>query len=71
LTFAFQPQVDGQVQIIANVGSNALVLKHDVSSTPAYRFKNTTGSDITLAIGQMAFLIYDNEVSRWRVSKMN
>lgn len=68
LTFT-DPQVNGQVHRIWNVGSNALVLKHQsVSSTAANRFLNSTGSDISLAANECADLQYDSTDSRWRVT---
>jgi len=68
LTFA-SAQVDGEEHVIINVGSNNIVLKHDVTSTAANRFLNSTGADITLAANEAADLMYDGTTQRWRVLK--
>jgi hypothetical protein len=61
--------------MIVNVGAQNIVLKHNVTSTAANRFQNTTGADYTLTPGQQALAIYDSTVSgnfpAWRVSKLN
>lgn len=62
--------VDGQTHLLVNSGSNDIVLKHqDTNSTAAYRFKNSTGADITLTAGQAAEVIYSTALSRWLVFK--
>jgi hypothetical protein len=54
---------------IVNVGAtNNLVIKHDVTSTAANRFRNVPGADITLAPDEMAAGFYDAVVSRWRMA---
>lgn len=63
-------QVDGQQHEVWNIGSNNIVLVHQsASSTAANRFLTTTGADLTLSAGQMAFLRYDNTQSRWLAVK--
>lgn len=65
-------QVDGQIHVVINVGSNNMVLQHqNASSTAANRFLNSTGADITLSATQAADLIYDGTQSRWLVFKRN
>lgn len=64
-------QVDGQECEVWNVGSNAIVLKHqDALSTAANRFICTGAADITLAADEIALLRYDSTTSRWRVRKV-
>lgn len=64
-------QVDGQTHLIVNVGSNNITLKHDVTSTAANRFLNSTGADIVLSPNQAADVIYDTTTQRWRAFKRN
>lgn len=70
LTFT-DAQVDGQSHEIWNVGSSDIVLKHQVTSTAANQFLNSTGADITLTANQGAKLWYDGAAARWRVTKLN
>lgn len=70
LTFA-ATQVDGQVHLIVNVGSNNIVLQHQTTSTAANQFLCSTGADITLSANQAADVIYDGTQSRWLVFKRN
>lgn len=70
LTFT-AAKYDGQTHLIVNVGSQNIVLMHDVTSTAANRFLNSTGADITLSPNQAAEVIYDATVTRWRVFKRN
>ena len=62
------PQRAGDWRTITNVGAFNIVLVHDATSTAANRFYNASGADITLTPNQMAFLVYDGVISRWRVS---
>ena len=50
-----------------NVGSNDLVLKHDVTSTAGNRFSCPNNADFTLKPGSAVLLRYDNITSRWRL----
>lgn len=63
-------QVSGQVAEFWNVGSQNIVLKHDVTSTAANRFLCTGAADITLAANEVALLRYDATTARWRVRKV-
>jgi hypothetical protein len=63
---------DGERHLIANVGSQNIVLQNEnASSTAANRFTNSTGADITLSANQAAEIIYDSTTTRWRVFKRN
>ncbi len=62
-------QVDGQEFYFYNIGSNNIVLKHDVTSTAANRFYCTGGADITLAAYDCARIVYDNTTQRFRATK--
>lgn len=53
--------------ILANVGANNLVLKHDATSTAANRFLCPGSTDLTLSANTAVFLEYDLTSSRWRV----
>src|SRR5262245_61665923 len=64
-------QLDGQQHLICNVGAQNIVLQHQVTSTAANQFLNSTAADITLAATQCADAIYDGTTSRWRVFKRN
>lgn len=55
---------DGRVITIFNVGSFNLVIKNDVTSSPANRF--FLNADVTLQANQAAAFIYDSSSSRWR-----
>ena len=69
LTFS-AAQVDGQVHVVVNVGSNNIVLVHQsTDSTAANRFLCSTGANVTLAANEGADLIYDGTAQRWRVFK--
>jgi hypothetical protein len=64
--------VDGLYFEIWNVGSNPLVLANEsASSAAANRFLTSTGSDVTLAAGEMALCRYSggsvNRIRVWRV----
>lgn len=70
LTFAGGGVGTGQIHLLANVGSNDLVLAHESASSAAgNRFLCSTGANITLSANQAADLIYDGTTSRWRVFK--
>ncbi len=63
---------DGEIELLVNVGSFDIVLKHqDAASTAANRFLCSTGADITLTPNQAADFIYDGTISRWRIFKRN
>lgn len=64
-------QINGEKHLLYNAGSNDIVLKNqDSNSTAANRFKNSTGSDLTLTAGQAADLEYvGGSVNRWVVFK--
>lgn len=52
--------------VIRNSGAtNNIVLKHDVTSTAANRFSLPGGTDITLAPGESATVVYRASLSRW------
>lgn len=53
--------------LLCNVGTQNIVLKHDVTSTAAYRFLGPNNTDYTLYPNQSVWLIYDYTSSRWRV----
>jgi hypothetical protein len=55
----------GRIILLHNVGSNALVLKNDVTSTAANRF--LLSADVSLTANQSALLQYDGTTSRWRM----
>jgi hypothetical protein len=57
----------GRVLLLANIGSQNAVLKHDVTSTAAHRFFCPGGADYTLAGGERVWLWYDTAASRWLV----
>lgn len=59
----------GVCYLLVNIGSSDIVLKHEVTSTAANRFRCSTGADITLAAGEAADVLYDSTISRWRVWK--
>ena len=62
---------NGETHILANVGSNNIVLVNEsASSTAGNRFANSTGADITLAANEAALVWYDGTSSRWRVFKL-
>jgi hypothetical protein len=67
LTFT-NPQENGQTHIILNIGSFSIVLKHDVTSTPANRFFCAGAVDITVPASRMAIVIYDSAAQRWWAS---
>lgn len=61
-----QGGADGRVIVLANVGSNPIVLKDsDAASAAANRF--ALDADLTLSADMSAVLIYDATSSRWRL----
>lgn len=54
----------GRVVVLHNVGSNAIVLKDDTTSTAANRFALT--ADINMTADSVAVLQYDATSERWR-----
>lgn len=60
---------DGRLIIIRNVGNtnNLVLANQSASSAAANRIVTTTGSDLTVAPGKSAQLIYDSPTSRWIV----
>lgn len=60
-------QADGWRLKLINVGSFAIVLKHDVTSTAANRFYCPNSLDFTLMPNQGVDIEYDGTSSRWRV----
>jgi len=59
---------DGDMLILMNVGTNPIVLKHDVTSTAANRFYCPNDEDLTLPKNSFCFAFYDGTSSRWRVA---
>jgi trimeric autotransporter adhesin len=59
----------GQPQsiLISNVGSNNLVIKHDVTSTAANRFYCPASVDFTLGANASLIVFYDTTSTRWRL----
>lgn len=57
----------GQTVTLCNVGSNDLVLAHDVTSTAANRFLCPNNTNLTLNQNAAVQLWYDPTSSRWRV----
>lgn len=54
----------GRILTLVNVGTNAITLVNDATSTAANRF--LLGSNMTLLGGQSVILMYDSANSRWR-----
>src|SRR5207237_614018 len=59
---------DGRVVVFMNVGSQDVILKHDVTSTAANRFYGPNSADMTVKANEMVILVYDSTSSRWRIS---
>ncbi len=58
---------DGKHHILANVGSNSIVLANEsASGTAANRILTGTGGSITLAPNERVDLVYDATTQRWR-----
>jgi hypothetical protein len=63
----FTNGAEGRIIVLANVGSNDLVLANEsASSTAANRFDLAGAADLTIGAGESITLIYDNTSSRWR-----
>jgi hypothetical protein len=59
------------IKIIANVGSNNLVLANDSASSDAEnRILAHSGANITLSAGQLALMTYDFTSARWRAGEL-
>ena len=59
------------VKMIANVGSNNLVLANNSASSDAEnRILTHSGANITLTGGQLAIMIYDFTSARWRAGQL-
>lgn len=56
-----------KVLYLLNVGAEELQLVHDATSTAANRFLCPETSNVTLAEGESAVLVYDLTTARWRV----
>lgn len=52
---------------LINIGANTITLKHDVTSTAAYRFLCPGSVDFSLTANTVADLWYDTTSARWRV----
>jgi hypothetical protein len=60
-------QFDGRMVVITNVGSNNIVFMHqNTSAVSFWRFKFSTGADITLTPDHTLTIIYDDATQRWR-----
>ena len=57
-------QTGGRTILIVNIGSNAITLINDASSTAANRFKLPT--DISIGAGGAVQIWYDATTQRWR-----
>lgn len=52
---------------IVNQGSTTITLKHeDAESSPANRFKFSSGADVTIGSDRSVHLVYDEKIQRWR-----
>ena len=59
------------IKIIANVGSNNLVLANNSASSDAQnRILTHSGANITLTAGQLAIMTYDFTSARWRAGQL-
>lgn len=58
-------QAAGRLLKLVNIGSNDIVLKHDVTSTAANRFYLPGAADMTLSQYDAVLLEYDGTLSRW------
>ena len=56
----------GRRLLLTNVGSFAITLKHQTTSTTGNRILCNTGADIVLATTQSIDLVYDSGSTRWR-----
>lgn len=55
------------IKVLANIGSNNLVLKHDATSTAANRFLLPGSTDFVLRPNMVVIVWYDSTSSRWRL----
>lgn len=63
---------DGEMRVLANVGSFNITLNHEsASSTAANRFTATSAADVTITPGRFVHVIYDATTARWRVSSVH
>lgn len=59
------------IKIIANVGSNDLILANNSGSSDAEnRILTHSGANITLGAGQLAIMTYDFTSARWRAGEL-
>lgn len=66
----FSGGVNGRRVVIANVGSNNLIIAHQGgTSSAANRVITGTGADLTVAADETVEMIYDATASRWRIIK--
>lgn len=59
---------DEVLKVLENIGTQNLVLQHNVTSAAANRFYCPGDVDLTLVPDTAAFLLYDTISSRWRVT---
>lgn len=57
----------GRELLLVNIGANTITLKHDATSTAAYRFLCPGSVDFSLTANTCASLWYDTTSARWRV----
>jgi hypothetical protein len=58
---------DDRLLILANIGTQDLVLIHNATSTAANRFLGPDDADVTLGPDTWTWLLYDLTSARWRV----
>ena len=71
LTGLVAPTTGSRLVILQNAGTEIITLKHDVTSTAANRFLNSTTADISLGLSMALVYLYDDTLSRWRDVGMN
>lgn len=58
-----------ETHLVVNISANTITFLNENAGTPAiYRFLTTGGGSVALAQNQMAFLIYDGALTRWRIA---
>jgi hypothetical protein len=62
-----QGGADGRIIVLHNISAYTITMKHDVTSTAAYRFYCPNNVDLPLQQKASAILRYDSTSSRWRV----
>lgn len=67
LTGLVAPSSPPRAILLTNVGSQNLVIKHDVTSTSGNRFLCPGSTDYTLTPNSSVMLFYDSTSSRWRL----